>query len=71
MPPTGIEPVPQPPEGRALSPELRGQYMLHSSRFQDWLQACCRFRTTFKFGQYNLKQCAGKILLLHQATLVQ
>ncbi len=33
MPSTGIEPVPQPPEGRALSPELRGHYALHGSRF--------------------------------------
>lgn len=37
VPPTGLEPVPQPPEGRALSTELRGriQSIVAEFRIQD------------------------------------
>ena len=39
--------MPQPPEGRALSPELRGQSALHGSRFHEGLQV------------YHLSKCVS------------
>ena len=39
VPPTGIEPVPPPPEGGALSPELRGLGIVISVRKKKGISA--------------------------------